>query len=266
METGTNIENRHNQANNMAAGSAEAPMVVQADGPGQALGELPRVAPEEGPGEAPGELPRAVQADGPGEAPGELPRAVQADGPGEAPGELPRVAPGELPRVAPRELPRVAPEEGPGEAPRELPGQVLADGQLYGLILYDGVCGLCNHFVKTVLDRDPDGRFQFTSLQSTLGQSILTSMDKDPSQLNTIYLVKGYGQSRPQILTKAKAALDIFGQLRGPIRLLKIFSFLPAWLLNIGYDLIAANRYRFFGRLDVCPVPDPAHLKRFLDQ
>ena len=134
------------------------------------------------------------------------------------------------------------------------------------LILYDGVCGLCNKFVKTVLDRDPHEKFQFASLQSELGRSILTTMGKDPSQLNTIYLVKHYGRPSQTVLSKARAALDIFSQLEGPIRLLKIFTFLPAWVLNLGYDLVAANRYHIFGRLDTCPLPNPAHIKRFLDQ
>jgi predicted DCC family thiol-disulfide oxidoreductase YuxK len=139
------------------------------------------------------------------------------------------------------------------------------------LILYDGVCGLCNHFVNTVLDNDPQGKFQFASLQSELGRSILTTMGKDPAELKTIYLVLGYGQQdmhgQPEmkVLCKARAALQIFGELEGPLRFLKIFSILPTWLLNLGYDLVAANRYKIFGRLDACPLPTPDRLKRFLD-
>jgi predicted DCC family thiol-disulfide oxidoreductase YuxK len=140
------------------------------------------------------------------------------------------------------------------------------ESRVTGLILYDGVCGLCNRFVRTVLDRDPEGRFQFAALQSEIGQSLLTSMGNDPSALKSIYLIKGYGKGKTEVLTKAKAALEIFGQLKGPIRLLKVFSILPAWLLNYGYDLVAANRYRIFGRLDACPLPNPKHLERFLDQ
>jgi predicted DCC family thiol-disulfide oxidoreductase YuxK len=135
-----------------------------------------------------------------------------------------------------------------------------------GLILYDGVCGLCNRSVKIVLDSDPAGRFQFASLQSPLAQTLLTSLGKDPAMLKSIYLIKGLGTDNVTFLAKAEAAIDIAGQLEGPIRYLKLLSILPVWLLNLGYDLIAANRYWLFGKYDACPMPNPAHLKRFLDQ
>jgi len=133
------------------------------------------------------------------------------------------------------------------------------------IILYDGVCGLCNRFVKRVVDHDPSGHFQFASLQGPLAGSILTSMGKDPSQLKSIYLVKNYGHENMTLLAKAAAAVYIFGKLDGPIHYLKYLSIIPLPILNLGYDFIAANRYRVFGKHDVCPMPNPAHLARFLD-
>jgi predicted DCC family thiol-disulfide oxidoreductase YuxK len=143
------------------------------------------------------------------------------------------------------------------------------------LILYDGVCGLCNRFIKIVLDNDPQGHFQFASLQSDIATRLLHRLGKDPAVLKSIYLIKGYEQSDSletvptaelRMLSKARAALAICAQLDGPIHLVKYFSLLPTWLLDFGYDLVAANRYRIFGRHDTCPLPNPAHFARFIDQ
>lgn len=163
----------------------------------------------------------------------------------------------------------VGPVTGLGERPSErsgdqaqLPSAPVGEG---GLILYDGVCGLCNRSIKIILDNDPTGRFQFASLQSDLARSILTARGKDPAVLKTIYLVQGLGTDNVTLKTRGQAAVAIIGQLDGPIRYLTVLSLLPVWLLNLGYDLIAANRYRLFGQLDACPLPNPDHVKRFLD-
>jgi len=134
-----------------------------------------------------------------------------------------------------------------------------------GIVLYDGVCGLCNRFIKAVMDRDPRGIFRFASLQSKVAHSILTEAGKDVSSLKTIYLVEGYGTDNMRLLSKSRAALKIISQLHGPIRFLSFLSILPTGLLNLGYDFVAASRYRLFGKLDACPLPDPEHVKRFLD-
>ncbi|MBS1993168.1 MAG: DUF393 domain-containing protein [Cyanobacteria bacterium SZAS LIN-3] len=133
------------------------------------------------------------------------------------------------------------------------------------IILYDGVCGLCNRFIKIVVDRDPRQHFQFASLQGDLAASILKSMGKDPALLKSIYLVSGYGTGTVTLKAKAEAAVAIFGKLEGPIHFLKYLRFIPLPILNLGYDIVASNRYRIFGRLDACPMPKPGDLERFLD-
>ncbi|MBU6451770.1 MAG: DUF393 domain-containing protein [Cyanobacteria bacterium REEB67] len=143
------------------------------------------------------------------------------------------------------------------------------------LILYDGVCGLCNRFIKIVLDNDRLGHFQFASLQGDIATRLLGRLGKDPAVLKSIYLIQGYPEAESldttpiehlRLVSKARAALAICAQLEGPIHLVKYFSILPTWLLDFGYDLVAANRYRIFGRHDTCPLPDPAHFARFIDQ
>ena len=149
-------------------------------------------------------------------------------------------------------------------ASAQLPRTVQPEPE-HQLVLYDGVCGLCNRFIKMVLDNDPRGHFQFASLQSDLARQLLTQLGKDPQLLKSIYLVSGYGTDHVRLQTKARAALEICGKLDGPIALTKYLAILPTWLLNIGYDLVASNRYRLFGRHDSCPMPNPAHVVRFLD-
>ena len=133
------------------------------------------------------------------------------------------------------------------------------------LILYDGVCGLCNRFNTFVLRRDPDGLFLFASLQSPLAAKVLAKYGRDPSDLDTLYLVEDYDTPDEALREKAHGALTIVAGLRTPLRLAALLRVLPAWLLNPFYALVVRNRYRVFGRSDTCPMPAPAHQARFLD-
>jgi predicted DCC family thiol-disulfide oxidoreductase YuxK len=133
------------------------------------------------------------------------------------------------------------------------------------LVLYDGVCGLCNRLNAFVLPRDTSGIFAFASLQSATGQSLLKRFGKTTSDLDTFYVVTNYRSDSPGLLAKSRAALFVLSTLGGIWRSFAPFRVLPAWLLDIGYDLIARNRYRFFGRYDTCLVPTPQYKQRFID-
>ena len=133
------------------------------------------------------------------------------------------------------------------------------------LILFDGVCGLCNKFVQYVLNHDPTGQFRFASLQSELAHEILGRHGKDPTLLKTIYLIRNPGRSDEKVFTKSAAALRIIGELNGAARGLKLFLAVPAPVRDLGYDLVAAVRYQVFGKHDVCPMPTAADRERFLD-
>jgi len=133
------------------------------------------------------------------------------------------------------------------------------------LILYDGVCGLCNRLNRFVLKRDPAAVFQFASLQSRLGQSLLKANGLDADNLETLYVVANYGSESPVLLSKSQAAFFILKTLGGPWRVVTILGILPRRLLDWVYDLIARNRYTVFGRYQTCPIPSPEYKSRFVD-
>lgn len=128
------------------------------------------------------------------------------------------------------------------------------------LILFDGVCNLCNGFVNFVLDRDHEQRFIFGSLQSDKSKSILKKYNYDPKALNSVIVITGSGK----LLNKSDAALHIARQLPG-WKLLYAFKIFPRFLRNAIYNFIATNRYRWFGRQDQCRMPSAELKQRFLD-
>jgi predicted DCC family thiol-disulfide oxidoreductase YuxK len=141
--------------------------------------------------------------------------------------------------------------------PQEQPGRHL--------LLYDGVCGLCNRLNGFVLPRDPGGVFHFAPLQSETARSILLRFGRDSGSLETFYVVEDYRSAAPRLWSKARAGLFVARQIGGVWRLLTIFGILPDFLLNFVYDLIARHRYRIFGRYDVCLMPKPEYKARFVD-
>jgi predicted DCC family thiol-disulfide oxidoreductase YuxK len=133
------------------------------------------------------------------------------------------------------------------------------------LVLYDGVCGLCNRLNQFVLPRDPRGVFNFASLQSTAGRAVLSRFGRDPDDLNTFYVVQDYRSQSPVLLSKSSAALFLLHELGAPWSWTRPLQVMPLSLLNRGYDLIASNRYRWFGRYESCLVPDAKFRNRFID-
>lgn len=133
------------------------------------------------------------------------------------------------------------------------------------LILYDGVCGLCNRLNQFVLPRDDRGTFDFASLQSGLGRSVIERFGRNPEDLNTFYVVLNYRSESPVLLSKSSAALFVVEELGGWWRWFGLFGVLPIALLDRVYDLIARNRYRLFGRYESCLMPSAKYKTRFID-
>lgn len=127
------------------------------------------------------------------------------------------------------------------------------------VILFDGVCNLCNSSVDFIIRRDPKHYFKFASLQSEIGQQLLKRADIDTSQIDSLILV-----TRDAYFIKSTAALKIALKLRFPWSLSYALIIIPAFLRNIGYDFIAKNRYRFFGKKETCRIPTPEERARFL--
>ena len=133
------------------------------------------------------------------------------------------------------------------------------------LLLYDGVCGLCDRLVQFVLRHDRADRFRFAALQSELAAGVLRGYGRNAADLDTVYVVARYGEPDAALLAKGRAVLFVLGALGGIWRLASILRVLPTWLLDFGYDHIARRRYRWFGRYDACPLPTPATRAKFLD-
>jgi len=133
------------------------------------------------------------------------------------------------------------------------------------IILYDGVCGLCNRFVQFVLRHDKRLVFRFAPLQSQFAQSILHRHGVDSGVMQTVYVVNNPGENE-QLLMRAGAALFVMNELGGVWRMFSALSrVLPRRLRNVVYDWVARHRYRFFGRHETCPMPSPEVRRRFLD-
>ena len=127
------------------------------------------------------------------------------------------------------------------------------------VLLFDGVCNLCNASVQWVIERDPQGVFRFASLQSEAGQAFLKKFNLPTGELNTVVLVDG-----EKTYTRSDVPLRIFEKLGGWWRLLQVFFIVPRPIRNAVYDWIAKNRYRWFGKKEVCWLPAPELKGRFL--
>jgi predicted DCC family thiol-disulfide oxidoreductase YuxK len=131
------------------------------------------------------------------------------------------------------------------------------------LVLFDGVCGLCNAFVRFVLKRDKGGRFYFAPLQGGLAARLLKKYGADPDLFDTVYVVANYDTTEQKLFSRARAALFVVSRLGWPWRGFSVLNVLPDFFLNFFYDLIARWRYRMFGKYDACPIPKPEERARF---
>jgi predicted DCC family thiol-disulfide oxidoreductase YuxK len=134
------------------------------------------------------------------------------------------------------------------------------------IILYDGVCGLCNWLVQFVLKRDAHDRIRFASLQGSFAANILARYQADRSNFDTMYTVLNYGQAGEKLAERSDAAIAIFFELGGGWRTLgRGLRVLPKGLRDWVYRRIAQNRYRIFGKYEQCLLPEERYRHKFLD-
>lgn len=131
------------------------------------------------------------------------------------------------------------------------------------LILFDGVCNLCNGFVQFVIRHDPAAKFQFAALQSAAGQAVLTAHGLDAAKLaaepeSVLLELEGH------LYSHSDAVLRIARELGGPWRILLAGRLLPLAWRDAAYRFIARHRYRWFGQQDSCWMPTPDLEARFL--
>lgn len=115
------------------------------------------------------------------------------------------------------------------------------------IIYFDGICGLCNSFVKLLLKVDSD--LKFATLQGKTGQKLLNKMNFSNSDFDTVIF-----QKNDQIYTKSTAVFEIFKTIGGFWKILLIFSFLPISITDKLYRYIALKRFKIFGKLDQCDI------------
>lgn len=127
------------------------------------------------------------------------------------------------------------------------------------IVLFDGVCNLCNAFVQFIIQRDPDAVFRFSPLQSEIGQSLLKEAGLPTSELSTVILY-----NKGVFYTHSDVALQVVRHLPGFWSLLYSLRIIPKSIRDVIYDWVAQNRYRWFGKQESCMMPTPELQKRFL--
>lgn len=129
------------------------------------------------------------------------------------------------------------------------------------IVLFDGVCNFCNDTVRFIMKRDKNDLYRYASLQSELGQYLLDSRGIDTNKIDSIVLF----QPGIAYYIKSDAALQIAKNLNGLYPVLSLFIHVPSWFRNIFYDIIARNRYKWFGKKEACPIPSSQEKDKFLD-
>lgn len=129
------------------------------------------------------------------------------------------------------------------------------------IILFDGVCNFCNDSVRFVMKRDKKDLYRYASLQSDLGQKMTDERGIDTTEIDSTILIipdEAY-------YIKSDAALQISKNLTGLYPILSLFSIIPSSIRDFFYDIIARNRYKWFGKKEACPMPSPEERSKFLD-
>ena len=129
------------------------------------------------------------------------------------------------------------------------------------LILFDGVCNLCNSSIKYVIKYDKNNVFLFAPIQGIVGAEVIEKFNLDSSETDSILL---YSEEKG-LKIKSSAALAIALKLSFPRNLISFFYIIPPFIRNWFYDYIAKNRYRWYGKRDSCMIPTSELKSKFMD-
>ncbi len=127
------------------------------------------------------------------------------------------------------------------------------------IILFDGVCNFCNYWVNFIIDRDKNNQFRFAALQSEKGSELLGKFNLPKGDFDSFILIENN-----KVFKKSSAAFEIAKQLNGWPKIIIPFGILPHSLTDLIYDLVAKNRYKFFGKKDSCRIPTKEEKSKFL--
>ena len=154
-------------------------------------------------------------------------------------------------------------DDSAGDSDREGNGftdeDPLSVARSHPVLLFDGVCNLCNRWVQFVIERDPAAEVRFAPLQSTAAKRLLADCGYEGETLDSVVLVEA-----GTCYTKSDAVVRVAHHLGGIYRLLGPTTAVPTRLRNAVYDFVAARRYGWFGRRDHCRMPEPGVRERFL--
>ncbi len=127
------------------------------------------------------------------------------------------------------------------------------------IVLFDGVCNLCNSTVQFIIKHDPEAKILFSSLQGNFGQNTLRKHGLQTDNFDTFLFIK-----EGQIYDRSSAFLQMSAELQRPYKYLQFLSFVPKPIRDGVYSLISKNRYRLFGKSKVCMIPSKELKSRFL--
>jgi predicted DCC family thiol-disulfide oxidoreductase YuxK len=127
------------------------------------------------------------------------------------------------------------------------------------VILFDGICNLCNASVQFIIKRDHQSYFKFAALQSEAGITLQKEYKLPLNKWNSVILI-----NNGKVFDRSSAVLNIVKKLSGPLSLLYIFIIVPPFLRNFIYDRIAENRYKWYGKRNECMIPTPDLMSRFI--
>lgn len=128
------------------------------------------------------------------------------------------------------------------------------------IVLFDGVCNLCNSAVQFIIRHDKKNTFMFTSLQSDTGKKLLAQYDLPLNELNSFILIENN-----KAYTRSSGALRVIKKLKGLWPLLYGFMIVPKFIRDGVYNWVGRNRYKWFGKQDACMIPTPGLKARFLN-
>lgn len=128
------------------------------------------------------------------------------------------------------------------------------------IVLFDGVCNLCNSSVQTLIKMDSEGKFRLASLQSEVGQSLLEKFALPKEELSSVVLI-----DKEKAYLRSDVPLEVMRKLGGGWQLFYVFKIIPRFLRDAIYNFIAQNRYRWFGKQEACMMPTADIRQRFLE-
>ena len=127
------------------------------------------------------------------------------------------------------------------------------------IIFYDGLCAMCNRFIRIIITLDKKEKFLLASLQGKNGKILQKKFSKELHKVDSVIFYN------KKVYTKSSAVINILSELGGIYKLAYIFNIIPTFISDYIYDYIARNRFQWFGKLDKCPMPEKKNISRFLE-